>query len=153
MKALSLLQPWASLVALGAKQFETRSWATSYRGDLAIHASKSQKSMDLVYEIPDMRNVFEFLPKETIPFGKIIAIVRLVECIKIPSPDKVVCGFYMQPNGLINNYQVPPGGAEKSFGDYTPGRYAWIFSNIRQIKPISVKGSLGLWEWNQDEAT
>jgi activating signal cointegrator 1 len=39
MKALSLWQPWASLVALGVKTIETRSWSTSYRGPLAIHAA------------------------------------------------------------------------------------------------------------------
>lgn len=39
MKAVTLWQPWASLVAIGAKTIETRSWATSYRGPLAIHAA------------------------------------------------------------------------------------------------------------------
>lgn len=38
MKALTLYQPWATLVALGAKRVETRSWHTHYRGTLAIHA-------------------------------------------------------------------------------------------------------------------
>src|SRR6266446_8164646 len=33
------MQPWATLIALGAKRIETRSWSTSYRGPLAIHAS------------------------------------------------------------------------------------------------------------------
>lgn len=41
MKALTLTQPWASLVALGEKRIETRSWGTSYRGELAIHAAAS----------------------------------------------------------------------------------------------------------------
>ncbi len=40
MKALTLTQPWATLVAIGAKCIETRSWRTSYRGPLAIHAAK-----------------------------------------------------------------------------------------------------------------
>lgn len=39
MKALTLWQPWATLVALGVKTIETRSWSTSYRGPLAIHAA------------------------------------------------------------------------------------------------------------------
>ncbi len=38
MKALSLKQPWAALVAIGVKKIETQSWGTSYRGSLAIHA-------------------------------------------------------------------------------------------------------------------
>ncbi len=39
MKAITIWQPWASLIACGAKQYETRSWATSYRGPIAIHAA------------------------------------------------------------------------------------------------------------------
>ena len=39
MKALTIWQPWASLIAGGAKQYETRSWATQYRGPIAIHAA------------------------------------------------------------------------------------------------------------------
>jgi hypothetical protein len=39
MKALSLWQPHATLVAIGAKPYETRSWETSYRGPLAIYAT------------------------------------------------------------------------------------------------------------------
>ena len=42
IKAISLWQPWASLIALGGKKIETRSWPTKYRGPLAIHASKNQ---------------------------------------------------------------------------------------------------------------
>lgn len=49
MKALSLWQPWASLVAIGAKTIETRSWSTSYRGPLAIHAAKTSRGF---YELP-----------------------------------------------------------------------------------------------------
>lgn len=40
MKVLTIRQPWASLIILGYKRFEFRSWKTSYRGDLLIHAGK-----------------------------------------------------------------------------------------------------------------
>lgn len=40
MKGLTLTQPWATLVAIGAKRVETRSWSTNYRGPIAIHAAK-----------------------------------------------------------------------------------------------------------------
>ena len=40
MKALSLTQSWATLVTIGAKKLETRSWPTYYRGPLLIHAAK-----------------------------------------------------------------------------------------------------------------
>jgi len=41
MKAITIHQPYASLIACGAKIYETRSWATKYRGKIAIHAGKS----------------------------------------------------------------------------------------------------------------
>lgn len=48
MKAISLWQPWATLIATGAKQIETRSWATSYRGPIAIHAAKRKVRKELI---------------------------------------------------------------------------------------------------------
>lgn len=54
MKALSLTQPWASLVAIGAKRIETRSWSTSYRGLVAIHASKRFPDEACLFAIQDL---------------------------------------------------------------------------------------------------
>lgn len=48
MKALTLWQPWASLIALGVKSIETRAWSTSYRGPLAIHAAATTKGFDML---------------------------------------------------------------------------------------------------------
>src|SRR6202030_3531482 len=54
MKTLTLTQPWATLVALGAKRIETRSWRTSYRGPLAIHAAKRmpKAAISLCWDTP-----------------------------------------------------------------------------------------------------
>ena len=41
MKAISIHQPWASLIALGEKHYETRNWKPQHRGPIIIHASKS----------------------------------------------------------------------------------------------------------------
>jgi hypothetical protein len=46
-KGLTLLQPWASLIALGVKTIETRSWSTSWRGGLVIHAGKGLRDFPL----------------------------------------------------------------------------------------------------------
>ena len=40
IKAISLNQPWASMIANGKKTIETRRWQTSYRGDLLICSTK-----------------------------------------------------------------------------------------------------------------
>jgi hypothetical protein len=51
MKGLTLTQPWATLVAIGAKRIETRSWPTRYRGLLAIHAGAGLGLWDVPAEV------------------------------------------------------------------------------------------------------
>lgn len=46
MKALSIKEPFASLVSLGIKRIETRSWKTNYRGEIYIHASLTKNKME-----------------------------------------------------------------------------------------------------------
>ncbi|WP_331281766.1 ASCH domain-containing protein [Paenibacillus sp. FSL H7-0357] len=40
MKAVTIIQPWATLIELGEKRFENRRWVTKHRGELVIHAGK-----------------------------------------------------------------------------------------------------------------
>lgn len=40
MKTISIIQPWATLIMLGEKKYETRSWQREHRGELLIHSSK-----------------------------------------------------------------------------------------------------------------
>lgn len=138
MKAISLLQPYASLIAVGAKKYETRSWKTNYRGLMAIHASKGwnpiQRSL-LAKEVfqkslSSLAKNQEIITKEHLPFGSIIAYCELIDCI--PTTE-------LNPNQIAN---------ERYFGDFTPGRYAWLLADIRQIESIPAKGKLGLWDVN-----
>ena len=48
IKAISLWQPWASLIVCGAKEIETRSWSTKVRGTVAIHAAKTKDHLDVM---------------------------------------------------------------------------------------------------------
>ena len=77
MKALTLLQPWASLVAIGVKRWETRAWRTSYAGPLAIHASKGfpDDARLLAHE----EEMLGHLPSPTaLPRQAVLAVVRVV---------------------------------------------------------------------------
>jgi len=135
MKALTFYQPHASLVALGGKKIETRSWYTSYRGPLAIHAAKisPQKYLDLIFEWPFYEILFPngYHPF-FIPVGCIIAKGELVDCVKITTENI-------------------PDEPERSFGDYTPGRFAWRLEKVIPQDPIvyGVRGHQGLWEWRE----
>ena len=78
MKALTIKQPWATLIMQGDKRFEFRSWQTKYRGDLLIHAGKG-------IDKEGMKRLQKYLPEE-LPYGKILGKVKLVDCIKM-SPE------------------------------------------------------------------
>lgn len=137
MKAISLLQPWASLIAVGAKKIETRSWSTKYRGPLAIHASKG--FLKIIRDLCNTQPFKEVLSKfgfnvDNLPLGQIVATCNLVDCIKM-TPEFI---------DLVKSAE----GYEIDFGDYAVGRYAWILEDIKPLeKPIPAKGALSIWEW------
>ena len=74
MKAISLKQPWANLIAAGKKTIETRTWNTRYRGPVLIVASKSK--------VKDRRG------KIIEPMGCSVAIARIVECRPMRVSDR-----------------------------------------------------------------
>lgn len=132
MKAIALTQPWATLVALGAKRLETRSWDTTYRGPLAIHAAKGfprwarefARTDAWVQEI--LLNAKLVFP-EFFPVGAVLCIVNLTG----------TC----HTEGIWN---IPE--HERAFGDYGPGRYAWQLTDLQVLaKPYPCSGKLGLW--------
>lgn len=86
MKALSLKQPWANLIALGWKTIETRTWRTNYRGPLLICASKTI----------DSHAAMEFKPVPPAPRGCAITLVDLVTCRRMTKADEAVacCDVY-----------------------------------------------------------
>lgn len=166
MKAITLTQPWATLVAIGAKRIETRSWSTNYRGPLAIHAGKGLGTiggnggfMDLCSHEPFksvLEAYWESLIQSTttvfelangMPRGAIIATCNLVSVIgtsvidhapyEWKAPDERIYRFYLTDQ-------------ERAFGDYTPGRFAWLLADVEKLeRPIPAKGALGLWQWSE----
>ncbi len=135
MKGISLLQPWASLVAIGAKKIETRSWSTSHRGLIAIHASKGypKACRDLVSTHHFKKHLCGF---NSLPLGAIIAVAELVKV----EPTEGKLAFFQKHERCFG---AP--ADEFIFGDYSAGRFAWNLSYIREVDPVPCKGSLGLW--------
>ena len=111
-------QPWASLIGI-QKQYETRGWATSYRGPIAIHAG-------MKCHIEFCKN-FDLNPAK-IPKGAIVAIANLTDCIE------------MTPEFIASQSE-----AEIRAGDWQPGRFAWQLEIVWRIEPIPLKGKQGLW--------
>lgn len=142
MKAISVLNPWAVLLAIGAKTFETRSWATAYRGPIAIHASKkfTGAQHEICFSEPFatvlMRELFNNEPLGAflmyqIRCGAVLATGELTECFRT---EDIAHTLSEQ---------------ERAFGDFRRGRYAWRIERVKLLKtPVACAGRLGLWEWN-----
>lgn len=134
MKLISLWEPWATLMAIGAKRIETRSWQTSYRGWLAIHASKGGLAKAQLRETLANPAFAKALEGAELKPGNIVAVVELVDCL---------------PTGTWNNDPRPWVNAlsdkERTFGDYAPERYGWFTDELfRLLEPIPYKASQGL---------
>jgi hypothetical protein len=144
MKALSLIQPWASLVAIEAKRIETRPRYTAYRGPLIVCASKRYPkwAQDLWFEPPFFDALHSHFgnPRE-LPVGAALCLVNLAGCVKTTELHK------------LDAISFKRNAAELAFGDFSEGRYAWALEHVRSFaKPIPVKGALGLWEWPRDSS-
>lgn len=143
MKVLSLLQPWASLVVMGEKKIETRSWNTKYRGPLLIHASKKYTREQMrLGEVFNMNHGAGLGFTEDLPVGQIIGKVELMHVVESE--------FCFKGNEFeLNGQKWCLTEKELAFGDYSAGRYGWLLSNPILFKTgIPVNGSLGLWEYN-----
>ena len=75
LRALSVAQPWAWLICGGFKDVENRSWRTSYRGPLLIHAGMKVRSADAV-------QLNGIVPPEELQPGGIVGIADLVDCLE-----------------------------------------------------------------------
>jgi hypothetical protein len=146
LKALTIKQPWASLIALGEKKIETRSWKTNYRGPILIHAGKQVNNW-ICHQDPYLKvlNKHNIILSSDLPKGELIAKSNLVDCVKMVRLELDDEGKDMI--SILENGKVVLDN-ELKFGDYSTGRYAWILEDIKQIKPISVKGQLSLWNYN-----
>jgi hypothetical protein len=138
MKAISLTQPYATLMAIGAKKFETRNWITGYRGPICIHASKGFPKW--AREICDHYPFKEVLGTSRIPVGAIVAVADIQGCYPTHSPLRL-CGEQIHP------FVISEGGDfERNFGDYSSGRVAIHMPRVFALpEPVPCKGALSLW--------
>src|SRR4051812_37374075 len=111
MKAISLYQPWASLVVLGIKRLETRRWRTPHSGLLAIHASRSFPDAGrLLCRQEPLRTLLAeagFDTEYDLPRGVLLGTVQLRRCVRSEEIDLDALG-----------------DIERAVGDFSPGRWA-----------------------------
>lgn len=127
MRALTISQPWASIIATGDKFVENRTWATPYRGALLIHAGKGT----------------QYLTKQELakhPTGCILAVCRLLECVEVATLCNRIHRNHPYPNLTMSRM------LEVSQHEYTEGPFAFVLSELQTFTdPIPCGGAQGLW--------
>jgi hypothetical protein len=117
MKALTVCQPWASLIARGEKTIELRSRPSKYRGQFVVCAGKKPATSD-----PVRARVAEERGLLAAPRSVTLCIVELVECRPASGGDSQAACV------------TPP-----------PGSFAWVLRVVSQLEPVPVSGSLSFW--------
>lgn len=131
MKAVTLWQPWASLIVVGAKRIETRNWATRYRGEIAIHAAQkwNRELMAIAAECRCWTG-----DPGLLPLGAVVATARLTDCLPTESPELA---------HILTEQEV-------RLGDYSAGRFAWVLEDVQPLPvPVFCSGAQGLWNWQE----
>jgi hypothetical protein len=141
MKALTLWQPWASLIAVGAKKIETRSWRPpTTLGRLLICSARRPLKIetDVVDEAARVR-IYRAMERHGHPhgdwifYGKALCVVTVVS---VQHTDAI------RPS-LSED--------EQAFGDYSPGRFGWVLGDLRPLaRPFDVCGAQGLFGVDDD---
>lgn len=130
IKAITLWQPYASLIALGEKKYETRSWKTNYRGWLAIHAAKRKPVP--VGEAGHILAEAGYGDWDQLPRGAVLAVARLTRVFTTNNRDWVFS---------LNDLEL-------AFGNYRIDRYAWRLEDVTPIGTRPARGYQGLWDWD-----
>lgn len=135
MKAITIIQPWASLIIHGVKRHETRSWRPGrFSGWIAIHAGKKTPERHLAHT--DYLRSIGFRTWGDLPLGAVLGWAFLIDAHSTDNPH-----FLSQ---LTN--------ADKDTGDYSPNRYAWELTYIYRLnEPVPARGMQGLWNWQRDD--
>lgn len=129
MKALSIKNPFASLILHGYKPIEIRSWKTNLRGELLICIALKDAPLSAV-NINATTLTRHYWPEDFITGeGCAVCVATLTNCRPMVIED---CAKAFIPESA-----------------FRPGLWAWELTNIRPIKPFRVKGKQGLFEVEQ----
>ena len=145
IKALSILQPWPFAIFHMMKTCENRSWFTSYRGPLLIHAGQSTRLLEsgcaqigrILGTTPEFVRKFNFRPDS---YGAFQGVVDLTGC------------DYVEAMRAAHERQAAEYASQRRMtivlaDQWAEGPYCWWLANPRLLPaPVPYKGRLGLFD-------
>ena len=158
MKAITLYQPWASLIAEGVKTIETRGRPAPQRfvgTRIAIHAAKrnpegliysrGRNGFLIGYDLSlygPIRHMVIGRPKPALPTGAVLATARLKALAQVLECDGDTARVRQGSDESIFVKTDP-------YGDFSPGRWLWMLDEVRKLaEPIPARGRQWFWEWD-----
>ncbi len=141
MKALTIRQPFASLIVDGYKTVENRTWKTAYKGPLAIHAAASKPDPVVMALVKDHFWKWWFANHRSDATEGLIWWIQTFEDNNEP------------PRGAIVGQVELVDGTNRVGMDHPwalMDHYHWLLEKPESYnEPIEAKGKLGLWEWER----
>lgn len=127
MKVITIKEPFATLIKEGIKKYEFRTWKTSYRGEVLIHAGKGidKKAMKKYAHLN--------LKYQS---GCIIAKAQITDCILI---DDAMRKKLEEENMFVYKSII---------NDKAWKGYGFKLENVESIDKIEINGQLGLWNYD-----
>ncbi|NFV80053.1 hypothetical protein [Magnetospirillum aberrantis] len=166
MHTTTIWQPWASLIPIGAKPFETRAYpppAKLIGQRIAIHAAVKDPSpmmndmdratVEAIADALEAGGLGHRVCWSALPRGAVIATAVLAGAYRCAwTQHHLSSGTPLRnPVVHISEHRGPYIGATLNldpFGDYSPGRWCWHLTDVQRLpKPVPAKGKQGWWFW------
>jgi hypothetical protein len=154
-RALSIIQPFAGLVAKGIKPIENRTWSTNYRGVIAIHASSKffpdavteLENDDVPLSVPSPANA-----RANWPTRAILGVAEIADCVYFAGPDDEQAIVKAAQAAGIMPPKPDMHDVHRVFFWLNTDCFAWIIRNpIAFKRPIPANGKLNLWYLSDEQ--
>ena len=156
MHAITLHQPWATLIALGVKTVETRSWPAPVRllgQRIAVHAGKRLVRQPGERIEQELRSRWGEDWRLIIPTGAVVATAVLAGMAQVERTD-LEEGCAVHDSGTEVGSAV---GMRRTsidpWGDFSAGRWLWFLDDVEALpEPVPAVGRQSFWRWVESGA-
>lgn len=139
LRGLSMWQPWAGLLAMGLKKFETRPWHTSWKGDVAICSTKGGPSPT------DAAALLQEMGLDLTEEQRLLCGIRGT-ALAVARFGRIHTSFEITQSRLVSRQEL-------AMGNYEPGRYAWAVESVELLRQqYAINGRQRLWRVSPEDA-